>query len=322
MIKFVRSLVAMVAAMFVCSVGFAKEIWVPIDVHSSGPSIYACNAGLKHPAPQLAQICHLQNTTQPCAPGQPFCKCTSTNGGAYLMDYMRYEIAPWVDNNKDWGTYSLPQTAQAGKEQYANAVDPKNSLAYSIKNIHINLGSEQYGACYFVDICYRGPQIDYWNPASYLNVNANFNAYGEVTLSGLDPETGTVVIGEDDYKKLARPKGRATLHCDTQGRGNNVYAANSSGMYDTFVNDIDWNALQVGQAGTSDYVVGAGASFSAITTSTQTLLPQNWISYNSGKTPRFCVVRYEFCESEGAERKWARHDARFMTFTRIEEPAE
>lgn len=314
---FLKRLAAIALVALSSTAAFAKEITVSFDVRSSGPSIYACNAGIKHPAP-TAQYCHVMGSTQACVSGSQNCVCTGVSGGGYLMDYMTYRLAGWVDAGQT-ATWGPQVAAKSGESSYNNAVAPHNSLNTMIDRVTFNLGSEVYGACYYMDICYRGPQIDYFNQNPLLNVTANFVGEGRVTITGLNPQTAEPIPGQSDYVNVARPKGKVVVHCDLQGQGTQTIAANSSGQLDTTVNDIDWANFHAGAAtSTSDWSFVSGLT--TLTTSTHYLFPATWITSNSSKTPRFCVVRYEFCETEGPERKWTRHDARFKTFTRIEEP--
>jgi hypothetical protein len=122
----------------------AKELTFFFDVHSSGPEIYPCDAGLWQGNQE--KFCHYKGTSTACNPadlgktpvnpgqtvkdylGNPVkaddpkhaCICTGSNGGAYLMNFMRFKAAKWEgglvggENHMGWGdvkAYTVSQTS-------------------------------------------------------------------------------------------------------------------------------------------------------------------------------------------------------------------
>lgn len=312
-------------------------------VFSSGPAIYACNAGLIH-APSEKQVCYFEGTQNACTPDQnkectngevchTRCVCTSAGGGEYLMDYMKGTTSTWNAATDGWSWNTTATTKQAGQSNYATLVPDADVFKHQIKELSFNLGSELYGAKYFVDICYRGPQIEYFAD----NVNANYTLLAQATASdfiangvnpgdnsreGLEMNPATI-----KYTQIAGVKVQAVTVCDLQGVGDYKYAHNgssaNSGEYNTVVNEAYFNSLlnptAAGKSG--EYYI---ASNNVLINSQANLINNVWINLNATKSPRFCRVRYIFTETNASEakpnlRKWQRHGAEMCTYTRINE---
>lgn len=323
---------------------------------SSGPDIYACNAGLRH-QPTQHKACYFENTQVACTPQEcngaqcdTRCVCTNNNGGEYLMDYMKGSYSTWTNatpsnNGGYWNTNWTATSKQAGGSSYATLVNNPDAFATRIKELSFNLGSELYGAEYFVDICYRGPQIEYFAD----NVVANFSILAQATATDFiansvnpgdnHPESGgangegqnglTMNPASPKYTSLAGLTVQAFVVCDVQGQGTYKYAHNgssaNSGDYNTLLNEAsfqDWN--NPGSGSNGDYFASSNPTSIASASS----LINGWINNNNTKTPRFCRVRYVFKETNGSHdsaasfmnlRKWQRHGAEMCTYTKIEE---
>jgi len=314
--------------------------------YSSGPSIYACNAGLRTP-PLNKKVCYFEGTTNTCTPndcadGQVCntrCICNGDSGGDYLMNYFAGTHVEWKDNGVIGDTNETRVTG-TGSNSWSTLLNDTTSWSKSIKELSFNLGSELYGAQYFVDICYRGPQIEYWED----NVIANFALRAQASATdflaeGVNPgdnsRDGLVIPGTVDGKKyteLAGLKVQSFVVCDQQGLGTYKYARNNNNAYNT----TDTSAAFKVNAGSgfpfaanesSDLYLSSSSAF--INASSLDLfggsLGQNWLNLNNTKTPRFCRIRYVFTESNAAQssgvnfRKWQRHGAEICTYTSIEE---
>ncbi|MFV3407064.1 protease [Bdellovibrio bacteriovorus] len=309
---------------------------------SSGPDIYACNAGLKHNA-SAHKACYFEDTQIACTAGtctdatcHTRCVCTNDNGGEYLMDYMKGQYSSWNTGDSKWNTNWTATTRQAGQGSFATLVNHEDAFANRIKELSFNLGSELYGAEYFVDICYRGPQIEYWED----NVVANFSLLAQVSATdfvatGVNPgdnnpdgpgfnhgRDGLNMTPNIKYTTLSGLTVESYTVCDLQGMNTFKYARNNANQYNMLDNEAkfsDWNAPQNG-----------GGDFFTGTNQPTTLngakdLYNTWINQNT-KTPRFCRVRYVFKETNHAAaiknlRKWQRHGAEMCTYTKIEEGA-
>ncbi|MBF0298418.1 MAG: hypothetical protein HQK51_06840 [Oligoflexia bacterium] len=388
-------------ALLVSSSVMAKEVFFKFKVNSSGPKMYACNAGLGHLLVQ-GKICHrpgmydemvnyfkvgnttgtpswwclpkcvptITGTSTPVVASNQFitpggatvssndctsypdqrtdsCVCTAYNDGNYLQDFMvakfkgadtikqstkvisgnATELLAKLDNPKivPWGLTGRPWFTNNSNFNTAVASPWGNYL----QELTFNFGSEKYGAAYFVDICYQGSQIEYFENLQDSQNSLSFAA----SVTDLTNSTST----NKSYADLARPKVKVYLDCDLQGHGTLNHARDASGNYDTLPPLTATTTEEVNhvlQYPTTNLFTN-GASFSVIHSSTAT--GSNWI--NQGSTwgangqysslnnhaiginpPRFCKLRYVFVESNFfAERKWQRHDAQFCTWTSIEE---
>lgn len=301
---------------------------------SSGPDIYACNAGLRHDASQH-KVCYFEDTKTACTPQEcngttcnTRCVCTNDNGGEYLMDYMKGQYSSWNQSTVDWNQTWTSTTAQAGQGSYNTLVSHGDAFANRIKELSFNLGSELYGAEYFVDICYRGPQIEYFKDGVTANWSlqaqatatdfiANSINPGDNSQAGLDMNPTGI-----KYTTLAGLKVQAITVCDQQGLGQLKYAHNNANQYNTLVNEAgfnDWNNPT------------SGGDFFRKSSQVQINSVANLISDtidSSTKAPRFCRIRYIFTETDGKAgsqvlnknlRKWQRHGAELCTYTKIEE---
>ncbi|WP_415062554.1 protease [Bdellovibrio sp.] len=327
---------------------------------SSGPDIYACNAGLRHQA-TTHQACYFQDTQIACTPGtgakdcssgvcHTRCICTNNNGGEYLMDYMKGSYNTWnpaVQSQNSytpagWSNSWSATTKQAGAANYETLVGHTDAFATRIKELSFNLGSELYGAEYFVDICYRGPQIEYFADG----VNARFGLLAQASATDFianavnpgdnHPDSNGYNNGQGGlsmnpatgpkYTSLAGLTVQAFTVCDLQGLGTYDFAHNGStagvGNYNTLLNEASFSNWNNPSEGGGDYfyasnapLIGSAANLIDTTISTNT------------KTPRFCRIRYVFKETNGAAgssalknlRQWQRHGAEMCTYTKIEE---
>lgn len=325
--------------------------------YSSGPEIYACNAGLRHQETRK-QVCYFEDTKTACTPQEcngavcdTRCVCTNNNGGEFLMDYMKGSYNTWTaatdaNNGGFWNTNWTATSKQAGNANYETLVPHADAFATRIKELSFNLGSELYGAEYFVDICYRGPQIEYFADG----VRANFSLLAQATATDFianavnpgdnHPDSGGANgEGQDGlllnpsttkYTTLSDLTVQSFVVCDLQGSGTYQFAHNgasaTSGSYNTLANEAifnNWN--NPASSNTSDFF----ASSSKVSMASSSNLINTTITNNNTKTPRFCRVRYVFKETNGAHdtpmspninlRKWQRHGAEMCTYTKIEE---
>jgi hypothetical protein len=133
-------------------------------VFSSGPNIYACNAGI---IPQVTnkKVCYFQNTNQTCTPTDcsttgetcdSSCICSASNGGDYLMNYGVVSSQDWKDNGDNSVTGQVLNKSFSANNggTYSQALTDSESWSKRITDLSFNLGSELYSAKYFVDICY------------------------------------------------------------------------------------------------------------------------------------------------------------------------
>lgn len=277
----------------------AAELVFKFDVASSGTDIYACNAGLIHESTN-AQVCYIEGTQTACNPGActdascvQNCRCTSDQGGAYLMDFMNAKVTPW-----GLTTYSTVTKNASNDSNYASIFTNVNSWNNRIDSLSFNLGSELYGAKYFVDVCFRGSQIEYYE----LNQWTNWAMFAQATATDINATNNGI-----SYKNLSGLKVKAVFSCDLQGDGQYSLARNSSGQYDTTLNESEIGSGDIGYASSESYLNANAVN-----------LFNTFIVSNSTHSPRFCKVRYYFTESNTSNiRKWQRHGANVCTFTKI-----
>jgi hypothetical protein len=342
---------------------FAKTIFFDFDVNSSGPEIYPCNAGIVHHKQKA--WCHVKGTTMPCSPDfipdsqrpngsspQPPCICTGESGSS-VLDFLRFTASKWDD--REWSDEFIKSNVKGIPNSTIPSVVEKihgednivNEFQTQIEQLSINLSSERYGAEYFVDFCYRGPQIEYYvRNYPYWSQRAPFFLHSYVTMTSLSPEDSL----QKTYVSLASPAYGAEIVCDLQGEGKYKFGSNSLisafdpyAKFDTFEMDL----YESKKTSHSYYLDRKGLikGFKSLTNSFGTRddkikfkMIKNWqqftenvhmyypfgdrlipINGNTSHTPRFCKVRFYFREGLLGERAWQRHDARVAIKLLIEE---
>lgn len=332
---FIASMIMAVA--FFSQDADAISLRFKFKVFSSGPHIYACNAGILSKT-NNQRVCYFQGTTNTCTPddcsttGQncnSSCVCSSTKGGDYLMNYGKLKFQDWKDHGDSSVTNPGTKTFQAWN---ANSWEPAftDVAAWDkrITDLSFNLGSELYSAQYFVDICYRGPQIEYFEDGIdtrfglWADVSAtDFLAYG---VNGGENNRDGLHIPYTDikYTELSGLKVQAFVTCDLQGVKDFKYARNRSDLYNTSDNEAGFTGGVIPTGATE----GAGSfhksSQMGVSTSRAELFNQQYITQASSKAPRFCKVRYIFSETNYNAtlpnlRRWQRHGAEICTYTDI-----
>lgn len=314
---------------------FAINLTFQFDVNSSGPSIYACNAGIKHGGSD--NICYDRVTAKSCTAGcaagnmnaceagqlPKNCVCTGEydavgNQGTYRMDFLQANSADWQDNQVAASTGAATHLLTADK--VANGTkfnqvfgtdngsgDFTSAAAYKkqIKDMTINLGSEIYGAEYFVDICYRGPQIDYRHNGQTVE-GLNFNLKAFATIFDIRKADGV------SYNTLAGLEVKAEAKCILNDD------------FDYCLADVlPGETAGCGQTATTTHNYTKGTNFAKINNGVNVSKLINELSITNGtnKTPRFCQIRYSFKETaKTSMRKWKLQQARICTYTEITEP--
>jgi hypothetical protein len=188
----------------------------------------------------------------------------------------------------------------------------------------LNLGSERYGTEFFLDICYRGPQIEYW--AASLEDAFDPNGIGTPNFALKAQATINDIISHNGlrYSQLADLKVKTEVVCDQQGRGNYVYAGtgNPHGytQYDKIVTDI--NGMNAAGGEFHEWT-----KYRNFNNYQNAYLIDKFINVNNAYTPRFCKVSYSFLENRRNDlqnplkqlRKWKLQKAQVCTFTEINE---
>jgi hypothetical protein len=351
MFKRLRALTASAVLLMMAHNANAISLNFKFKTFSSGPEIYACNAGLRHEDTKH-QVCYFENTQTACTPQactgnacDTRCVCTGIQGGEYLMDYMSASYNRWnaASTSNDGGFWSSTWTAvnkQAGHSNYETLVNHTDAFGTRIKNLSFKLGSELYGAEYFVDVCFKGPQMEY----SEDGITTNFSLLAQA--SATDFISNSVNYGDDHpysdgfgdgrkgltmnpsgikYTKLADLSVQAVTICDVQGSGK-YQTSNVGDEYNTLANEAIFNNWNNAAAGGPSSEFNAQSSVTTIGAASD--LINTSITSNSTSAPRFCRIRYIFKENNGAAdstfkiknlRKWQRHGAEMCTYTKIEE---
>lgn len=336
---FIASLITVVA--FLSQDAHAISLRFKFKVFSSGPHIYACNAGLVSRT-NNQRVCYFQGTTNTCTPddcsttGQncnSSCVCSSTNGGDYLMNFGKLKFRDWKDHGDNSVTNPGTKTFQANSvDSWKQAFTDVEAWDKRISDLSFELGSELYSAQYFVDICYRGPQIEYFEN----NINTNFSLFAQAYATdflaqgvngGENNRDGLIIPSTGiKYTELAGVKVQAFVTCDLQGVGNLKYARNNSDVYNTSVNEAGFVGGILPTGATEGMGSFHSSSQMGISTSQADLIDDS-ITSGSPRAPRFCKIRYIFTETNYASslpnlRRWQRHGAEMCTFTEIIENAQ
>lgn len=324
----------------------ALEYRFKFKVTSSGPDMYACNAGLRT-IPLNCDVCYKENsdgTKTPverpgsCSSTATNCgsriKCVSrgTNNGESYMNYLTAGLRSWTDHSQNQAprsNVSRTGTANTFQQIVANNVAMDNK----IEDLLFELGSEVYSAQYFVDVCYRAPQHDY----RAAGINANYSILANVgstdflsqgATHGDNNRTGIIMQNNAElnrYTQTAGVKVQSYVVCDLQGQGTYQNGSNAAGNFNTTDNEADFvigaNGLPTsGQNGSFFYA----SDLKNLTGDAMDMASLSVIN------PRFCKVRYVFTETKGLScnggnsvfRDWTRKGAEMCTFTVIDEPKQ
>jgi hypothetical protein len=241
-------------------------------------------------------------------PRKNACECT-TEYGRKNGNYLHATYTPWGENNDPHKDVISGQGNQFAK-LFNDEVTPYKNV---LQTLAFNLGSELYTAKYFVDICYRGSQIDYGT----INTGWNILAETAVTDFGFAP-------GGQGYSKLSDLEMKAYVICTNQ---NKTCEHGNCNDYDTMI-----DAQQVAQFNNSflDYLTPGKFNYSdksnwqpAKGSFTQLIDNKNEDLGNHAAA-KFCKVRYVYSETNGLDkdkakhRKWQKHGANICTHTKIE----
>ena len=285
----------------------AIEVSFDFSVFSSGSSIYPCNTGIKH-ANTDEVICYKRTEpTTSCNPSacvsgeQCDCVCTGTVGRS-KVDFLNATYTNWTDHNESIGSLSSATVKANNKSNFLfkNERDNKtpakgNYFKKQLTSLSFNLGSETFGAKYFLDVCFRGPQIDY----ATAGISTNWVAKSQATIQDM--------VGYASYAGVAGLEVSSKIVCDYQqaGEPNDVnYVTN----HNSFIGEEEYDMINNASLVLSD-AASAGVN---ITGDNQT-------------APTFCRVRYTFSEGNGLTgralfRPWKKQAAKVCTKTSIEEP--
>lgn len=195
----------------------AISLTFKLDIFSSGSDIYACNAGLKHKGYQDRVCYERDNPENSCNPGtctsgeQCNCVCTgdtlnNDGQGEYRLDYFNATYRNWADHGEIGGGAGS-QYKEAGKNNFNQLFSNNTAFGKELSGLTFNLGSERYGAVYFLDVCYRATQISYDYPGSTINYSHD----KQVTITDLS-DNGY------NYEELSGLAVKAVVMCKAKGQ--------------------------------------------------------------------------------------------------------
>ncbi len=296
------------------SSAFAVQVNFSFNVSSSGPSIYPCDAGIRHIS-HTEEICYdrtTQNSCNPqdCSDGQE-CSCVCTGGNDptdtdYSQDFFNVSYADWADNGSPMPTVSTTGIT-ATNDLFARIFANKDEWGKQITALSFNLGSERYGAEFYLDVCYRGPQINY----------AGNGASNKFAMNAQSTVTDLISGNGLSYSTLADLKVKVTATCDLQGVGDYTGPATDDATFHQITGVTGGDK----SFSTSYTSFGAGANLSLV---------KDWINNSNSQSPRFCKIRYSFIENmrnnasdlQSQIRRWKLQEARISTFSDISSKKE
>ena len=284
---------------------FAVSVQFNFDINSSGSSIYPCDAGIRH-ATHTARICYDRTTNLSCDPTtgttteNQDCVCTGGTTGSeeYRLDNFTATHADWTDNG-DTPTSIMTTNVGADESAFARLYTANNEWDKQLTSLTLNFASDLYGAEFYLDVCYRGPQI---KPRG----NPNYAMNLQTTLTDLISSNNLA------YSQLADLKVKIDASCDLQGEGS--------------ITEIPTDDAQDNQiSGVSGGDVNFTTSYAAFTSGANMVLLHDFINNGNNKAPRFCKIRYSFIENmrnNSADpmaqiRKWKNQKARISTFSDV-----
>lgn len=293
---------------------YAVELNFSFNVNSSGPSIYPCDAGIRH-VTHTDEVCYDRTTQDSCDPtsceaGEECdCICTSGSGSGdtdFSQDFLTVTHADWADNGSPVPPTTMT-TVEAADVDFARIFTDKNEWNKQISALTFNLASERYGAEFYLDVCYRGPQIDFEG-------NPSVNKHRMKLQSTI---TDLVSVNGLRYSELSDLKVKITATCDLQREGDYTGPANDDAL-----------AHQI--MGVSGGDKNFSTSYAAFNAGANAFLLNDWINTANNKTPRFCKIRYSFLENVrnntanplATIRKWQKQQARISTFSDIANRSE
>lgn len=263
----------------------AIEFTYKFKVLSSGPDMYACNVGLRHPE---GSKCFIDGTTTPCSdgkcyPGAPCvnrCKCLGPAGDT-RVDRIEGVFGTWTDN-PDRPTRYTENLRVWGATSWVQQFPDNMAWNYKLgDDLVFKFTSEEMGAEYFVDICYRGPQDITFDGTDGGVYALSASTYGNDSMGRMFPDGRTA-----RYIALADLASSVDVQCTNRPRRFSPML--SAG--DQFMGAQRINFFRNENVGD--------------------LL----------NIPRFCKIRYYFKETSRIQRPNTLQEAHMCTWTRIDEP--
>lgn len=242
------------------------------------------------------------------------CVC-STQDGRKFGNYVHASWTKWEDRQD-------PHTDKvSGVSPYFETLFGEvDAFDRVLDKLSFNLGSETYNAAYFVDICYRGSQIDYSHykaaykvvaEASLTDIGYKYNGKGYSDFADLEVQAHLICTSQKQDCK----DGNCSDTDENPNGGNTPQF--SKDLYD--INDPVSDHTKYLAGDVKELINGA-----AFVQSINKVAPPIYLDkYNKGAAAKFCKIRYIFKEKDGLSsypklRKWQKHGANICTHTKIE----
>jgi hypothetical protein len=284
-------------------------------IFSSGPDIYACNAGIASAFLQNS-VCYFKGTKNFCTPTKcdtakencnTNCICLDKGGnGDSYVNKLLLKSRPYNSNGN-----LVQHTKNGAGPKFEAVFTAVDSWKTEISDVATHFMTEAYTGSYFIDICYRGTQIP--NGGGYFVLSSEaaaipflvtdpigFNSFDN-NRNGLDLN----VVGEIYTEKAGLTVERFVV-CGTNSNTSEFAINGTTGVPSGPV------------AGATFYHSSAEASLRA---SSQT------VSHGSTIDPKFCKVRYIFRETNWKSALPLKRDnqgegAEVCTYTSISDPSQ
>lgn len=242
------------------------------DTWSSDDKMYVCNVGIRH---ERGTEGHVDENAGGANSGT-----TRTT-----HDYLTVTYST-LNNDQERGP-EITKVVEAynSKSVYNKLVNDADAHKIVITSLQVNLASENYGAKYYVDVCYRGNQIDFVGN----NIKTNF-VLKQNQLTYSDHANA----GSLNYFSEAQLAVSSKTVCDLQSAGRNHGSDNGLNF-----NQADMS-IETNRGDIS--YVQAERRLTSGTQAVQFVNPSRPFRLNriASDAPRYCKTRYEVAEKRVA----------------------
>lgn len=312
-----KTLTLMVGVLALSGTVQAKSVDFKFEVNSSGPMLYACNAGIKNPMDNGGEVCHvIGDPYTGCTPTlTTSCECTDSRGnsrvvfgddnGHDLEDVMRFQVTRWNSVTQKFDGPVEKGFRRANEGMLFGNPDPNrfnkitnsamDALASRIDWLQFDLSSEVYGAQYFVDFCVRAPQTNYFSQDMNFRVPVDSQVEGAAYLAN---QHSAIV----NYLERSGLNYSIQVVCDAQGAGSYQYGHAGNSFFGT---PADYNTLFTDLSLTGDDIFGDSSSSIGNIPVGGTYIRNMDVfnstygtdGYNAVYGVRNCITRYTFSET-------------------------
>ncbi len=283
-------------------------------IFSSGPDIYACNAGVAS-AFLANSVCYFKGTKNFCTPTScsnakencnTNCKCIDKGGQGEA--YINKLLLKFRGYNTTTPPVAIPDKVAMGPK-FESVFSSLDSWDKEINDVNTKFMTEAYTGAYFIDICFRGTQIPDGGGTFVFSTEASAIPFVVKDVSGY----------------TALDNDRTGLDFDMLGQ---IYTEKANLTVERFVvcgptkaaSDFVLN-------GTTGVPSGPASGYSFWSPSAEASLRASSQTVSHGLTidPKFCKVRYIFRETNWKDATPSQRDnqgegAEVCTYTKISDP--